>query len=112
MTAKRSKPATDAAALFEVGHKPGPSENAMRASLAEWRRAGRVIDPSMSSELRTAARAVDLARAEGTWALANAIRVVVQARVAYGLATAGPADDPFTAFIATLTESNVEEPVE
>jgi hypothetical protein len=111
MTGKR-RDRPESAPLFDVAVKIGPSERAMRSSITEWRRAGRVIDPSMSSELRTAARAVDLARAEGTWALANAIRVVVQARVAYGLAAAGPADDPFTAFIATLTETNVDEPAE
>lgn len=104
---RRDRP--DPAALFDVAVTVGPSERAMRATIAELRRAGRKIDPSMSSELRTAARAVDLARSEGSWAIANALRVVVAARSAYGLTGAGDDGDPFDEFLRKMTGDDVDQ---
>lgn len=102
MAGKR-KDRPDPAALFDVAVPIGASESAMRATIAEWRRTGRKIDASMSSELRTAARAVDLARSEGSWAIANALRVVVAARSAYGLTGEAPDGDPFDEFLRKMT---------
>lgn len=85
----------------------GPSVQAMRASIEQWRLIGKLIGPSMERSLLDQAEALDLARtACRPTQISGANKVLVEMLDAYKLLgdAPPPADDPFTQLMRQLTD--------
>jgi hypothetical protein len=84
-------------ALFAAPDRvKGAGERAVERSLTGWRKAGREIDPAMSSMLRAQGFAVDLAIAKGDpWQVGNATKVYLELVGGFGLIARAGGTDPF-----------------
>jgi hypothetical protein len=83
-------------ALFGVPHVKGSAEVSVERSIAEWRAAGRVIDPATSRMLRAQGFAVDLAVAKrDAWQVGNATKGYLELVDGFGLIAKAAGADPF-----------------
>jgi len=108
--ARRPAPKEDTEPLFGLPKRErGRHERAMEQTLRQWRKAGQVIDPSVSISLRSQAAAVDLAISKGDyWHIGNANRVLMELRSAYINDQAG-GPDPFAAFLREMSRDDHDD---
>ena len=100
--ARRPAPGVDAPLFDLPSRRKGATERAMEATIRQWRRDGKAIDPAASSSLRSQAAAVDLAIAKGDyWHIGNANRVLMDLRAGY-IDDRIAGTDPFDAFLREM----------